>query len=142
MQNFVRVVQSRWLALLLLAVLILFPFIVGVLTDSSPFGVARGDRMIMRGGSVRWQSVLIEVYILAMLAMSYNLLFGFTGVISFGHALFFGTAGYVLGLMLEYTALDTGWALAIGVVAVLQMLLLPPVVFSIVSNRWRAVVNA
>ncbi|MDZ4770504.1 MAG: branched-chain amino acid ABC transporter permease [Chloroflexota bacterium] len=139
MQNFVRVVQSRWLALLLLAVLILFPFIVGVLTDSSPFGVARGDRMIMRGGSVRWQSVLIEVYILAMLAMSYNLLFGFTGVISFGHALFFGTAGYVLGLMLEYTALDTGWALAIGVVAAIGVCGLLGLVIGLVTLRLKGV---
>jgi branched-chain amino acid transport system permease protein len=107
--------HGNWLIALLLILLILFPFIVGVLTDSSPFGTPRGDRMIMRGESVRWQSVLIEVYILAILAMSYNLLFGFTGIISFGHALFFGTAGYVLGLLLEYTALDTGLTLVIGI---------------------------
>ncbi len=113
--------RGYWLPALLLVFLILFPFIVGALTESSPFGVARGDRMVMRGESVRWQSVLIEVYILAILAMSYNLLFGFTGVISFGHALFFGTAGYVLGLLLEYTALETGVALALGVLAAIAV---------------------
>lgn len=96
--------------------LILFPFVVGALTDSSPTGVPRGDRMIMRGELVRWQAVLIEVFILSLLAMSYNLLFGFTGVVSFGHALFFGLSGYVFGLMLEYTALDTGVATVLGVV--------------------------
>lgn len=106
--------RKNGLPLLLFAFLILFPFIVGILTDSSPYGVARGDRMIMRGESVRWQSVFIEVYILAILAMSYNLLFGFTGVISFGHALFFGTSGYILGLMLEYTEVDTTLALILG----------------------------
>ncbi len=108
--------RTNGLPLLLFAFLVLFPFIVGALTDSSPYGVARGDRMIMRGESVRWQSVLIEIYILSILTMSYNLLFGFTGVISFGHALFFGTAGYVLGLLLEYTPLDTPLALLIGAV--------------------------
>ncbi len=112
-------IQRGWLRrnalpLLLFAFLVLFPFIVGAITDSSPYGVVRGDRMIMRGESVRWQSVLIEAYILIILAMSYNLLFGFTGVISFGHALFFGTSGYVLGLMLEYTAIDTTLALFVG----------------------------
>ncbi|HYO87050.1 MAG TPA: branched-chain amino acid ABC transporter permease [Candidatus Limnocylindrales bacterium] len=96
--------------------LLVFPFVVGALTDSSPTGVARGDRMIMRGESVRWQAVLIEMFILSLLAMSYNLLFGFTGVISFGHALFFGMSGYVFGLMLEYTALDNGVATLLGVV--------------------------
>ncbi|MCU0474870.1 MAG: hypothetical protein MUC99_01935, partial [Anaerolineae bacterium] len=75
--------RSGW-AWGLMVLLAAFPFIIGALTDSSPYGVPRGDRMIMRGESVRWQAVMIEVYILAILAMSYNLLFGFTGVISFG----------------------------------------------------------
>jgi branched-chain amino acid transport system permease protein len=102
--------------LAIFAFLLVFPFVVGALTDSSPTGVPRGDRMIMRGESVRWQAVLIEMFILSLLAMSYNLLFGFTGVVSFGHALFFGLSGYVFGLMLEYTALDTGVATLIGLI--------------------------
>ena len=75
----------------------------------------------MRGESVRWQAVFIEVYILAILAMSYNLLFGFTGVISFGHALFFGLAGYILGLMfIDHPDWDINVAFLVGcVVAIL-----------------------
>ncbi|MCU0515193.1 MAG: branched-chain amino acid ABC transporter permease [Anaerolineae bacterium] len=111
--------RARGLQLALLLFLLAFPFVVAALTESSPYGVPRGDRMIMRGESVRWQSVLIEVYILGILAMSYNLLFGFTGIISFGHALFFGTAGYILGLALEYTDLSTELALLAGVVLAL-----------------------
>src|SRR4051794_25529086 len=76
--------------------LIAFPFIVGLLTGDSPYGVLRGDRYLQRGQAVYWESLLIEVFILAVLAMSYNLLFGFTGVISFGHALFFGMGGYMM----------------------------------------------
>lgn len=124
---------------ILLIGLILFPFIVGALTDSSPFGVPRGDRMIMRGESVRWQSVLIEVYILAILAMSYNLLFGFTGVISFGHALFFGVAGYVLGLMLEFTAIETGWALLLGALAGIAICGVLGLVVGLVTLRLKGV---
>jgi branched-chain amino acid transport system permease protein len=131
--------RTHWLLALLLIFLILFPFIVGALTDSSPFGTPRGDRMVMRGESVRWQSVLIEVYILAILAMSYNLLFGFTGVISFGHALFFGTAGYVLGLLLEYTGLDTGPALLLGIVLAIAICGVLGLIIGLVSLRLKGV---
>lgn len=129
---------SGWMWILLVG-LIAFPFVVGAATDSSPFGVPRGDRMIMRGESVRWQSVFIEVYILAILAMSYNLLFGFTGVISFGHALFFGAAGYVLGLMLEYTPLDTPLALVLGVVAAVAVCGLLGLLVGVVTLRLKGV---
>ncbi len=109
--------RDNWLLLLILIGLLLFPFIVGWLTGSSPVGIARGERMIMRGESVRWQAVLIELFILAILAMSYNLMFGFTGVVSFGHALFFGMGGYIIGLALEYTGWANGLALIAGVIA-------------------------
>ncbi|MFN8531847.1 MAG: branched-chain amino acid ABC transporter permease [Anaerolineae bacterium] len=107
---------EKWLPFLVLAFLILFPYIIGWLTNSSPIGVPRGDRMIMRGESVRWQSVLIEVFILGILAMSYNLIFGFTGVISFGHALFFGMGGYILGIMIEHSGMDLTTAMIVGVI--------------------------
>lgn len=131
--------RNNGIQLALLIVMIAFPFIVGALTDSSPFGVARGDRMIMRGESVRWQSVLIEVYILGILAMSYNLLFGFTGVISFGHALFFGTAGYILGLALQYTEMETGLALAVGALAALIICGLLGLLIGFVTLRLKGV---
>jgi len=130
--------DNRWY-LLLLAFLIAFPFLVGWLTGSSPFGIERGDRMIMRGESVRWQSVLIEVYILAILTMSYNILFGFTGVISFGHAAFFGMGGYILGLLLEYTGLDTGTALLLGTILGIAFSGLLGLIMGLVSLRLRGV---
>lgn len=130
--------EQGWL-LLILALLVAAPFIIGALTGSSPYGVPRGERMIMRGESVRWQAVLIEVYILSILAMSYNLLFGFTGVISFGHALFFGMGGYTLGLALEYTALDTGLALLFGLVAGVLLCALLSLAIGLVSLRLRGV---
>jgi len=129
---------NGWISLLLLF-LIVFPFLVGWLTESSPVGIPRGDRMVMRGESVRWQAVLIEVYILAILAMSYNLLFGFTGVVSFGHALFFGMGSYILGLALEYTALDTGLALALGIFAGIVVCGLLGLLIGFVTLRLRGV---
>ncbi len=37
-----------------------------------------------------WQGVLIQIYVLAVYALSYDLLMGYTGIISFGYALFVG----------------------------------------------------
>ncbi len=43
---------------------------------------------------VFWMGVFIQLYIFVILAMSYNLIFGFAGILSFGHALFFGIGVY------------------------------------------------
>jgi branched-chain amino acid transport system permease protein len=134
-----RTLRANGLPALILIGLILFPFIVGWLTESSPVGVPRGDRMIMRGESVRWQAVLIELFILGILAMSYNLMFGFTGVVSFGHALFFGMGGYALGLALEYTNWDSGLALLVGVVAGIALCGVLGLLIGLVSLRLRGV---
>lgn len=40
--------------------------------------------------------LVVRLMILAVFAMSLDLLIGFTGLVSFGHAAFFGLAGYVL----------------------------------------------
>jgi branched-chain amino acid transport system permease protein len=95
--------------------------------------------MIMRGESVRWQAVLIELFILSILAMSYNLMFGFTGVVSFGHALFFGLGGYTLGMVLEYTSLDTGAAVVVGVLAGVIICGIVGLLMGLVSLRLRGV---
>jgi len=48
-----------------------------------------------------WQGVLIQIYILAVYALSYDLLMGYTGMISFGHALFLGGGAYTTAIMLR-----------------------------------------
>jgi branched-chain amino acid transport system permease protein len=138
-QSRIAWMRANGVYLAFLLFLIAFPFILGALTDSSPYGVARGDRMIMRGESVRWQAVLIEVYILAILAMSYNLLFGFTGVISFGHALFFGLAGYILGMSLQLTDWDSNVAFLVGCVGAILLCGLLGLLMGLVTLRLRGV---
>lgn len=60
---------------------------------------------LVPGGAGRFfQGQLIGVFILAVYAMSYDLLMGYTGIISFGHALFFGAGAY-----LTADALERGW---------------------------------
>ncbi|MCL4426326.1 MAG: branched-chain amino acid ABC transporter permease [Firmicutes bacterium] len=43
----------------------------------------------------------IDVFIMAAFAMSYDLLLGFTGIVSFGHALFFGLGAYLVAIVMK-----------------------------------------
>lgn len=46
--------------------------------------------------------ILTETAILALFALSLDLILGYAGIISLGHAAFFGTAGYASGLLAKY----------------------------------------
>lgn len=59
-------------------------------------------------------AVLIDVYIFAVFALSYNLLLGYTGVLSFGHALFFGLGAYSMAIPLVRLSWPTWQAVAVG----------------------------
>ena len=48
-----------------------------------------------------------RVLVLGLAAMSVNFLLGFTGVLSFGHAAWFGLGAYGCGLLLKFVALST-----------------------------------
>lgn len=56
---------------------------------------------------------LMKVLCFALFACAFNLLIGFTGLLSFGHAAFFGGAGYVAGHALRVW----GWPLELGLIA-------------------------
>jgi branched-chain amino acid transport system permease protein len=51
-----------------------------------------------------WTEVAIEILILGLFAMSFNLIYGFMGQISFGHAAFFGLGAYATAILFrEFT---------------------------------------
>jgi branched-chain amino acid transport system permease protein len=56
-----------------------------------------------------------RVLVLGMAAMSVNFLLGFTGVLSFGHAAYFGLGAYGAGFALKFLAPSTPLALLCGV---------------------------
>jgi branched-chain amino acid transport system permease protein len=56
-----------------------------------------------------------RVLVLGLAAMSFNILLGFTGVMSFGHAAYFGLGAYGAGLTLKYLAASTPLAMLMGV---------------------------
>ena len=55
-----------------------------------------------------------RVLVFGLAAMGLNLLLGFTGVLSFGHAAYFGLGAYGAGLTLRYLAHSTPLAMLLG----------------------------
>jgi len=49
-------------------------------------------------------NIVIEIAFFALFAVSYNLLFGYAGLLSFGHAAFFGIGAYFTVFALKYVA--------------------------------------
>ena len=58
-----------------------------------------------------------RIVVLGLAAMSLNFLLGFTGVLSFGHAAYFGLGAYGVGMTLKYLYPSTSVAILVGVVA-------------------------
>ncbi|AJE98229.1 branched-chain amino acid ABC transporter permease [Pandoraea apista] len=56
---------------------------------------------------------VMKVLCFALFACAFNLLLGFTGLLSFGHAAFFGSAGYITG----YAIRNLGFTPEIGILA-------------------------
>ncbi|PWH14435.1 MAG: branched-chain amino acid ABC transporter permease [Anaerolineae bacterium] len=91
-------------SLLTLLALVLFPFLVGLFEGASPAVVwANGS-----GTSKFMQGLAIEVFILAMFALSYDLIFGITGLLSFGHSMFFAVGAYASGIAIKSFGLNLG----------------------------------
>jgi branched-chain amino acid transport system permease protein len=70
-------------------------------------------------GNVYLLTLFTRIVILAMAAVSLNLIMGFGGMVSFGHAAFIGIGGYTVGI-LAYEGITSGlvqWPLALAVSA-------------------------
>jgi branched-chain amino acid transport system permease protein len=63
------------------------------------------------------KALAVNVLIYGVLCVGYNLLFGYTGLLSFGHAAFFGTGAYVTGILIGQFGLPWYAALVLGVLA-------------------------
>ena len=56
-----------------------------------------------------WIFIAIEVLAFALYALSFNLLLGFGGMLSFGHAAFFGVGAYSAAIFFKRSGLDVVW---------------------------------
>lgn len=58
--------------------------------------------------------LLLKVLCFALFACAFNLLIGYTGLLSFGHAAFFGAAGYIGGYAMKVWGISPEFGLLIG----------------------------
>jgi branched-chain amino acid transport system permease protein len=85
--------------------------------------------------------VAAKMLVFIVLVASYDLLLGYTGIVSFAHTMFFGIGAY--GVAIASTRLGPGWAaVAVGVVAALALSLVLSLVIGLASLRVRAIFYA
>lgn len=66
-----------------------------------------------------YEALATKIAIWALFALGFDILLGFTGYLSFGHAAFFGTSAYVTGLMLRHVSADILPAMAASLIVTL-----------------------
>jgi branched-chain amino acid transport system permease protein len=74
---------------------------------------------------------VMKLLCFALFACAFNLLLGFTGLLSFGHAAFFGFAAYVTGWFIK----TQGWSPELGILAGIVTGALLGLVFGLVAIR-------
>ncbi len=82
--------------------------------------------------------VAARVCVFVLLAASYDLLLGYTGIVSFAHTMFFGVGGYGIGIAMA--RLQPGWsAIGLGVLLALLASLVLSFLIGLFSLRVRAI---
>jgi branched-chain amino acid transport system permease protein len=69
-------------------------------------------------------ALAVNILIYGLYALGFNLIFGYLGLLSFGHAALFGTGAYLCGIAIVHFALPWFVAIALGVLGGLLMALL------------------
>jgi len=127
-------IKDNTALLIVLVLLLALPFVISIL-DGQPIANMLDNKP---GNSKFIQGLMIEVFILAVFAISYDLVLGITGLLSFGHAMFFALGAYLTGIMLK----SFGWSLpaTLGLVAVAGVV--QALLFSIVLPRVQGITFA
>lgn len=64
-----------------------------------------------------YEALAANILIFGLYAVGFNLLFGYTGLLSFGHAAFLGTGSYLTGIAIVHGQMHWLLAVALGVLA-------------------------
>jgi len=70
------------------------------------------------GLSSYWMHIFILVVMWSVIGMAWNLLGGYCGQVSFGHAAFFGVGAYTAGILYNKAGLSGWWGLPLSIVFV------------------------
>ena len=60
-----------------------------------------------------YDALAVNILLFGLFAVGFNLLFGYTGLLSFGHAAFLGVGSYLTGIAMVHGGLH--WLLAVGI---------------------------
>ncbi|MBZ6075366.1 branched-chain amino acid ABC transporter permease [Microvirga sp. WGZ8] len=83
-------------------------------------------------------STAAKICVFVLLVASYDLLLGYTGIVSFAHTMFFGIGGYGIAIALE--RLGASWeSVAIGLVSALALSAVLAAIIGLLSLRVRAI---
>ena len=63
-----------------------------------------------------WVHVAVEILILGLFAVSFNMIFGYMGQLSFGHAAYYGVGAYATGLLMVKTSVPLPICLAASMI--------------------------
>jgi branched-chain amino acid transport system permease protein len=66
---------------------------------------------------VPYQALAVNILVFGLYAVGFNLLFGYTGLLSFGHAAFLGVGSYITGIAIAQYGVPWLLAIALGVAA-------------------------
>ena len=112
--------RSRWLALALVAIVLALALAPFLFPGSKALGVAA------------------KTLVFILLVASYDLLLGYTGIVSFAHTMFFGIGAY--GVAIASTRMGAGWgAVAVGLAAAMAVSLALSLVIGLFSLRVKAI---
>ena len=115
--------RSRWLGAALLLIVLGLALAPWLFPGSKALGVAA------------------KMLIFIVLVASFDLLLGYTGIVSFAHTMFFGIGAYGVGI--ASASMGAGWpALVVGVLAALVVSLLLSLVIGLFSLRVKAIFYA
>lgn len=121
-------------SLITLLLLVLLPFIIGLFDGASPATVFVNGS----GQSKFIQGLAIEIFILAIYAISFDLIFGITGLLSFGHSMFYGVGAYLTGIAIK----SFGLSLLPTLVLVFVAAILQAILFGLVLPRVKGITFA
>ena len=83
-------------------------------------------------------NVAAKIAVFVLLVASYDLLLGYTGIVSFAHTMFFGIGGYGVGIAMA--KLGAGWGrLALGIALALALSAVLALAIGLLSLRVRAI---
>ncbi|MDB5750817.1 MAG: putative type branched chain amino acid transport system, permease component [Ramlibacter sp.] len=87
---------------------------------------------------VKALNVAAKVLVFIVMVASFDLLLGYTGIVSFAHTMFFGIGAY--GIAIASTRMDAGWgALAVGLLLALAVSFVLAAAIGLFSLRVRAI---